>query len=92
MFEASSERKIIGSGPPRPSSQHKGYLFASEVQRAGNKRKGQEMRVEGKMKGDKGKRARVFIPRGRKTDCIERRHTEQIEKWQFIKVQGENSC
>jgi hypothetical protein len=35
-------RIIIGSGYPRPSSQHKGDLFALEGQRTGNKRQSQE--------------------------------------------------
>lgn len=46
LFETRSERKNISSGPPRWSSQHKGDLFFSERQRAGNKRH-QEMEDEG---------------------------------------------
>ena len=37
---------------PRPSSQHKGDLFAPEGQRAGNKRQTQEIEDEGE--GNKG--------------------------------------
>jgi hypothetical protein len=32
-----NERKSIGSGPPIPTTQHNGYLFASKGQRAENK-------------------------------------------------------
>ena len=57
------ERKSRGSGPPRPSSQHKGDAFAPERQRAGSKRHGQETKEEGEEEGDKGEGRRgIFVP------------------------------
>ena len=45
---------------PRPSSQHKGDLFAPEGQRAGNKRQRQEIKGEGV--GEV-----IFVPQGQRT-------------------------
>lgn len=49
------------SGPPRPNSQHKGDLFASGGQRAGNERQSQETEGGGEGEGDKGEGGGVFI-------------------------------
>ena len=46
---------------PRPSSQHKGGLFAPEGQRAGNKRQRQEVRDEGEGDGNKGEGERYYL-------------------------------
>jgi hypothetical protein len=76
---------------PRPSSQHKGGLFAPERQRAGNKRQRLETEDKGqeKKKKEQVKGGRDVCPRGAK-DClwIERRWMWPIGKWHFIKVKG----
>ena len=45
---------------PRPSSQHKGGLFAPEGQRAGNKRQRQETENEGEGERKKGYEEKGF--------------------------------
>jgi hypothetical protein len=45
----------------RPSSQHKGDLFAPEVQRAGNKRHRQDREDEGEEEGNKEEGTGVFV-------------------------------
>ena len=47
------ERYRLRTPPPKPSSQHKGDVFAPEGQRSGNKRQRQEMEDE---EGNKGKK------------------------------------
>ena len=49
--KSTTVKESISSGPPRPSSQHKGDLFAPEGQGAGNKKQRQEMED-----GEEGKR------------------------------------
>ena len=49
----------LSQDTPRPSSQHKGDLFASEEQRSGSKRQIQEREDEREGEGNKGKRAGV---------------------------------
>ena len=56
---AQTVSKSTGSRAPRPSSQHKGDLFASEEQRSGSKRQIQEREDEREGEGNKGKRAGV---------------------------------
>lgn len=80
-------RECIGSGPPKPSSQHKGDLFASEGRRTGNKRKRQETEDEGEGKGTKERGEGYF---SQKNLWIEGSQTWHIGKWQFIKIQGGN--
>lgn len=46
----------ISSGPPRPSSQHTGDVFAPHGKRAGNKRQRQETEEEGEGEGNRGRR------------------------------------
>ena len=70
MHPVQCVRNGIGSGPPRPSSQHKGDLFAPEGQRAGNKRQRQEIEDEGEGEGKKGKGAEVFVPEGGQKTAI----------------------
>ena len=47
---------------PRPSSQHKGDVFASEKQRTGSKRQKQGTEDEREGEGDKGEGTGVFVP------------------------------
>lgn len=69
----------------RPSSQHKGDLFAAEGQRTRNKRQRQKIEDEGEREGKKGKGKRVFV------GCLwlEQRQMGTISKWWFIKMKGE---
>lgn len=57
----------MGSGPPRPSSQHEGDLFAPKGQKAGNKRERQEMGDEEEREGGKGEAGKIFAPEGQRT-------------------------
>ena len=53
---------------PRPSSQHKRVLFATEGHRAGNKRQRQETEDKGETEGNKGDEERKFAPEVRGED------------------------
>lgn len=60
------EWKSISPGPVRPRSQHKGKLFASEGQRAGNNNDG---RLRKRERGrEQGRGGTVFVPRT--NDCL----------------------
>jgi hypothetical protein len=80
-------RKKLAQDLPRPSSQHKGGLFAPEGQRVGNKRQRQEIEDEAEGKGGR----RGICPGVETKGClwIEKGQMWPIEKWQVIKVQGE---
>lgn len=73
-------RKLSAQEPQgqvlRPSSPHKGDLFAPEGQGAGNKIQRQETEEEGEGKGNK-ERGRGICPRGQRT--VERQ-TRQIRQ------------
>jgi len=56
--------KIIGSGTPKPRSQHKGDLFASARQRVGIRDKDRETEEEREGEGHKGEGRRGARERG----------------------------
>ena len=60
-------RKKLAQDLPRPSSQHKGDLFAPEGQRAGNKRQRQEIEDEGEGERNKGEGEGIFVLEGNRT-------------------------
>lgn len=76
----------MSSGPSRPSSQHKGDLFAPERQRTGKKKQAQEIEEE-EAEENKGKPARVFVLRD-KGLLLDRGETDmahrQMVKWETL--------
>jgi hypothetical protein len=82
--QTNKQTKNIGSGPPRPSSQHKRGLFTPDRQRTGNKRQRQETEDEGKRKGTKEReeREKGHLFQSATKDCfwIERRQMWHIGK------------
>jgi hypothetical protein len=81
----------ISSGPPRPSSQHKGYLFVPEGQKGRKKRQGQEIEVGREEEGSKGE-GRGIYPGGDKGLPLDRRrHMWTTGKW-YILMEKEKPC